>query len=180
MFLNIINYNLTMERGKKTSFILRQFRKKSKRTVNKDLFTEFFYLNRDRRVIEFLKEGDSDDFVIQNFFKKFLAKELRPFVEVNLLNDVEEPIKNWYYEDENLVLLLKINWGFKKQEISLDVCIENFIVTVLDDNESILRKVDYVMLNDHLISFLTLQARNLSEVYENISNQKKEKQKTLF
>ena len=169
-----------MERGKKTSFILRQFRKKNKRTINKDLFTEFFYLNRDRKVIEFLPEAEKEGkFIVESFFKKFLARELRTFVEVKILNDVEEEIKNWYYEDENLVLLIKINWGFKKQEISLDVCIENFVVTILDDSDSLIRKVDYVMLNDHLISFLTLQARALSEVYENLTTDKKERQKTL-
>ena len=148
--------------------------------MNKDLFTEFFYLNRDRRVIEFLSDSENDKvFIIESFFKRFLSKELRPFVEVRILNDLEENIRNWYYEDENLVLLLKINWGFKKQEISLDVCIENFVVTVLDDSETMIRKVDYVMLNGHFISFLTLQARGLSEIYENLTNDKRERQKTL-
>lgn len=159
-----------MERGKKTSFILRQFRKKSKRVVNKDYFTEFFYLNKDRRIIEFLTQDDN--LVMQDFFRHFLPDEFKEFVNVKLLNDVEDEIKTWYFEQETLVIVLNVNWGFKKQEISIDVNIENFMVTIIDEKEQLTRDIDYTLLNDFLISFLTLQARNLAEIYEKISNKK--------
>jgi len=80
-----------MERGKKTSFILRQFKKKSKRIVNKDIFTEFFYINRERRIVEFLL--NDENLVIETFFKEFLPSEFRDFVSIKALNDVEEEIK---------------------------------------------------------------------------------------
>ncbi len=159
-----------MERGEKTSFILRQFRKKSKRVINKDYFTEFFYLNRDRRVVEFLKQEDK--LVINEFFKQFLPEEFRNFVEVRVLNDIEEEINTWFYEQETLVLLLKVNWGFKKQEISIDINIENFMITIIDENEQLIREIDYTLLNDHIISFLTLQARNLAQIFEKIAAKK--------
>lgn len=159
-----------MERGKKTNFILRQFRKKSKQIINKDLFTEFFYLNKDRRVIEFLAQDDK--LSIELFFRKFLSDDFKDFVKLKILNDVEEEIKTWYYDTENLVLVLDVNWGFKRQEISVDVSIENFVITVIDDKGQLLREVDYVLLNDYLISFLTLQARNLSAIYESLSKKK--------
>jgi len=66
-----------------------------------------------------------------------------------------------------------VNWGFKKQEISLDINIENFIVTVVDEKGAIMRSIDYVMFNDYLISFLTLQARTLSETYESLGKTKR-------
>lgn len=158
-----------MERGKKTNFILRQFKRKSKRIIQKDLFTEFFYLNRERQVVEFLP-NENKGLVIQDFFKQFLAEEFRDFVDLKILNDCEEEIKTWYYDQENLILVLKVNWGFKKQEISLDINIENFFITIIDESEKIIRKIDYVLLNDHMISFLTLQARTLSQIFEKLSD----------
>ncbi len=155
-----------MERGKKTSFILRQFKRKSKKLISKEFFTEFFYLNRERRVIEFLSINKV--LAVEHFFKEFLPTEFRDFVEIEILNDIEEKINTWYFNNENLVILLKVNWGFKKQEISVDIAIENFIVTVIDENNQVLRDVDYVLLNDYFISFLTIQARNLAETYKKL------------
>lgn len=160
-----------MERGKKTSFILRQFKKKSKRIVNKDIFTEFFYINRERRVVEFLLNDET--LVIETFFKEFLPNEFRDFVSIKVLNDVEEEIKTWYYDNETLVLVIEVNWGFKKQEMSVDIDIENFVVTIIDENGVITRDIDYFLLNDYVISFLTLQARSLAEAFDVLSNKKK-------
>lgn len=161
-----------MERGKKTSFILKQFKKKSKRAISKDYFTEFFYLNKERRVIEFLLvPGFEDELMIEHFFKEFISEDFRDFVELKVLNSDEEKIRTWYFDDESLVLVLRINWGEKIQEISLDIVIESFVVTVLSDKEDgtiPLREVDYTLLNDHIISFLTTQARTLSETFEKL------------
>lgn len=162
---------IVMERGKKTSFILRQFKKKSKRIVNKDIFTEFFYINRERRVVEFLLNDET--LVIETFFKEFLPAEFRDFASIKVLNDVEEEIKTWYYDNETLVLVIEVNWGFKKQEMSVDIDIENFVVTVIDENGIITRDIDYFLLNDYVISFLTLQARSLAEAFDVLSNKKK-------
>ncbi|NCC71037.1 hypothetical protein EOM09_05640, partial [bacterium] len=147
-----------MERGKKTSFILRQFKKKSKRFVKKDFFTEFFYLNKSRRAIEFLENSDGK-FIMEHFLKEFLPNDFRDFISLKILNDAEEEIKTWYFDEENLCLVLNVNWGFKKQEISIDLDIENFMVSVIDEEENILRSIDYTLFNDYLISFLTIQTR---------------------
>lgn len=157
-----------MERGKKTGFILRQFRRKSKRIVNKDLFTEFFYLNKNRRIIEFLSQDET--LVYEEFFKQFVPDEMKGFIKVRILNDLEDEINIWYYDAENLTIVIDINWGFKKQEISIDVNIENFCVSAIDQQGVIVREVDYTMLNDYLISFATIQARNISETFENLGS----------
>lgn len=162
-----------MERGKSTDFILKQFKKKSKRVVKKDLFTEFFYLNRERRVIEFLKHGN--DLAMDIFFKEFIPAEFRQFVQVKVYNDMEEQIKTWFYDEENLVIVLEVNWGSKKQEISVDIDIENFAISIIDQNQHLTRSVDYVMFNDYLISFLTLQARNLAETFDVLAQRREEK-----
>ena len=159
-----------MERGKKTNFILRQFKKKSKKVIEKNYFTEFFYLNRERSIVEFLKHKDI--LAIEYFFKHFLPSEFRDFVKIEILNDVEEKINQWYFNNENLVLLIKVNWGFKKQEISVEINIENFIVTAIDENSQVIRGVDYTLLNDYFISFLTIQARTLAETFKNLNSKK--------
>ena len=118
-----------MERNEKTQSILRQFKKKSKRVVNNNIFTEFFYLNKDRRVIEFLAQ-DEDTLLIENFLKHFLPKDFRDFIKLKVLNDFEEETRIWYYDSENLVLVIEVNWGFKKQEISLAIAIDNLNIIV--------------------------------------------------
>ena len=163
-----------MERGKSTDFILKQFKKKSKRVVKKDLFTEFFYLNRERRVVEFLKHGD--ELAMDVFFKEFIPSEFRPFVQVKAYNDMEEEITTWFYDEENLVILIEVNWGNKKQEISVDIDIESFAVSIVDQNQQLTRSVDYIMFNDYLISFLTLQARNLAETFDVLAQKRREEE----
>ncbi len=160
-----------MERGKKTGFILRQFRRKSKRIVNKDFFTEFFYLNKQRRVIEFLFD-ENKTLCVESFFKEFLPVEFREFISIKVMNDVEEEVKTWYFDEENITLVVSVNWGFKKQEISVDLNVENFTVTVIDEDGKILRDVDYTLFNDYIISFLTIQARSLAQVFDTISRKK--------
>ncbi|MFW6285576.1 MAG: hypothetical protein ACOC16_00225 [Nanoarchaeota archaeon] len=160
-----------MERTDKTNSILRQFKKKSKRVINKDFFTEFFYLNRHRRAIEFL--FNQDELILEEFLKKFLPLEFQDFVELKLLNDSEEEIRTWYYDNENLVLVLKINWGFRKEEISIDVDIENFCVTSINEEGFVFKQIDYYLLNEFIISFITNQANNLSKTFENIVDNKK-------
>lgn len=156
-----------MERNDKTTSILRQFRKKSKRIVNKDFFTEFFYLNRNRRAIEFLY--DDEQLILEDFFKKFLPSDFREFVELKILNDSEEEIRTWFYENENMVLLIKINWGFRKEEISIDVDMDNFSVTSIDDKGLVIKQIDYYLVNDFLISFVTNQANALSETFTKLT-----------
>ena len=166
-----------MERGKSTDFILKQFKRKSKRAVRKDLFTEFFYLNRERRVIEFLK--DKDRLSIEVFFKEFLPKDFRDFVSLKVYNDVEEEIRTWYYDEENIIIVIDVNWGTKKQRISSEIDIDTFTMTVVDHRDSITRSVDYVLLNDHLISFLTSQARALAETYEVLAKRRGKNDKSF-
>jgi len=158
-----------MQRGKKTNFILRQFKRKSKKIVNKDYFTEFFYHNKEREIIEFLKDSNGN-FIMDSFFKKFIPDEFKEFINVKVYNMNEEEIKLWYYTQEDLVFVINVNWGIKKQEISIEIDIENFEITIIDDKENVSKKIDYVMFNDYLISFLTLQARNLAEAFNKITN----------
>jgi hypothetical protein len=164
-----------MERADKTNSILRQFKKKSKRVMNKDFFTEFFYLNRHRRAIEFLFEDDN--LILEDFLKKFLPVDFQEFVELKLLNDSEEEIRTWYYDNENLVLVLNVNWGFRKEEISIDVDIDNFCITSINEEGFAFKQIDYYLLNEFIISFITNQAKNLSKTFENIVEKKKNKKK---
>lgn len=149
-----------MQRGRKTNLILKQFRRKSKKIINKDLFTEIFYLNNDRKIIEFLIQKDT--LITELFFKEFLPIEFRDFIEIKILNDAEEQIKQWYFEEENLVIIIKVNWGKEIEEISIDLNIENFIINIINDKGIAIRQIDYNLFNDFLISFLTLQARKLT------------------
>ncbi len=158
-----------MERGKNTDFILRQFKKKSKRAINKDFFTEFFYLNRSRGVIEILQSESCESYQMEVFFKEFIPDEFRDFIYLKVLNENEEEVKHWYFDSEKLVLAIGINWGFKKEEISVDINIENFEITKISEDGFIIKDIDYTMLNDYFISFLTIQARKLAKSFKNLS-----------
>jgi hypothetical protein len=162
-----------MERGKKTSFILRQFKRKVKKVVYKDYFTELFYLNKNRGVIEFLL-NDNEELVIDVFFKEFIPTEFREFVQIKLMNIAEEEIRTWYYNDENLVLVVSVNWGIKKEEISIELDITNFVELHIDNLGVVKKEINYTLLNDYLISFLTLKARELAKKFEKISSSKLE------
>ena len=157
-----------MQRGKKTNFILRQFKRKSKKIVNKDYFTEFFYHNKEREIIEFLKDSN-EKLIINTFFKKFIPDEFKEFVNIKIYNMNEEEVRLWYYSQEDLILVINVNWGIKKQEISIGIDIENFEITIIDDKENVSKKIDYLMFNDYIISFLTIQARNLAETFKKIT-----------
>lgn len=159
-----------MERGKTTNFILRQFKRKSKRILSKDSYTELFLVNKERDVVEFLTQDDN--LITDLFFKEFLPNELKDFVEVKIHNEDEQPIKTWYYNDENLVLIISINWGKKQHEISIDIDIESFAVTFIDENKKSVIKLDYNLLSDHIISFLTIQARKLAKEFKLITKEK--------
>ena len=43
---------------KKEKLILGKIRKKSKKIIEKQVFTEFFFINKNRKVIEFLKDNN--------------------------------------------------------------------------------------------------------------------------
>jgi hypothetical protein len=156
-----------MIRGKRTDFILKQFKRKSKKILKRDLFTEFFYLNKERNIIEFLETNQITN--VNTFFKEFLSDDLKPFVNVKIYNDCEEEIKTWYYKDENLLLVIDVKWGFKTQEISTEICIDNFLITIIDDKKRVLKSIDYNLLNDFVISFLTLKAKEISEIYKKLN-----------
>jgi len=159
-----------VEKDKKTNHVLRQLKKKMKKNVKKDFYTEFFYLNKERKVIEFLSQENK--LYIEEFFKEFIPSEFREFVNLSLLNDVEEDIKTWYFEEENLILVININWGKKKQEISIELNIENFIITSVSDDGTIMKEIDYTLFNEFLISFLKRQASQLSKTYQTLSKRR--------
>lgn len=159
-----------MERGNNTNFILKQFKKKSKKAINRDFFTEFFYLNKSRSVIEILKNEVNESFPMETFFKEFIPVEFRDFVYLKILNEKEEEIKTWYFDSENLILAIGINWGFKKEEMFVEISIENFEITKIYDKDIISKEIDYTMLNDYFISFLTIQARKLAKKFKKLSS----------
>lgn len=156
-----------MEKEKNTRKILSKFKKTSQKLINKNLYTELFYINNNRRAIEFLSQNDS--LIIEKLFKTFLPHEFMDFVQLKILNDDEEEIKTWFYEEENLVIVFLINWGFKKQEISIEINIENFQITSIDEEEIQFQEIEYNLLNNYLISLIEMQAKNLSMVFNRIN-----------
>ena len=166
-------YDEYMEREKRTKFILKQFKKKTKRLLQRNNYTEFFFINKERKVIEFLTRDSQ--LTLELFFKEFLPREFREFVTIRIFNEVEEEIKTWYYKEEDIVLVFEINWGSKFQEISTHISIEPFIHMVLtQSNTIILREINYELFNEYVISILMYQAKNLSKIFETINFKKKD------
>jgi len=163
-----------MKRNEKTQSILRQFKKKTKRIVNNNIYTEFFYLNKQREVVEILNFNE-DQSMLEYFLKEFIPYDFKDFVSLKVLNDMEEEVRVWYYNNEDLVLVISVNWGFKKQEISIDIDIENFKITVLDETGVAVRGIDPILLNDYMISYLSIQAKNLAQTFNILLKDEKSK-----
>lgn len=132
--------------------------------MHKNLFTEFFYFNEDRKVIEFL--SNDSVLLIEHFFKESIPKNFREFIEIVILNESEESVKTWFYDTENIDIIIKVNWGFEQQEISLELDVESFYVMVINNSKSFVKNIDIILLNDFIISFLTNQAKSLSQSFD--------------
>ncbi|MFW5704290.1 MAG: hypothetical protein ACOCXG_00475 [Nanoarchaeota archaeon] len=156
-----------MEKDKKTSSILKRLKDASNGLVKSEIYTEFFYLNRERKVVEFLK--NKGEFNLETFIKELLPAEFRDFVSLKVLNDDEEEISTWYYEEELAVFVINVNWGVKKEEISLDLNINNFIVAAIDSRGIYERRINLNLLNDFIISFLTIQAKDLKNTFKKLT-----------
>ena len=155
-----------MERGGKTNFILKQFRKKSKKILNRNYIGEFFYLNKEREVIEFLKEDGI--LLIEKFFKKFISKKFCDFIKIRIVNEVEEEIKTWYYNEELISIIIDVDWGFKKQNIFINLDSDNFTINVIENKSKGFSNLEITLLNDYLISFLSIEGRALSKNFDKI------------
>ena len=153
----------------KTEKLLRHFKRKTKKTLSKNVFTEFFLLNKNRKIIEFLNQENV--LLIELFFKQLIPTDFREFVNIKILNEFGEDIFIWYFEEEILSLVICIKWGFKKQEISVEFDIENFTEKLIeissdeDEKSKVLENINYKILNDYIISFLSNQAENLSKCF---------------
>jgi hypothetical protein len=155
-----------MDFDKKTTAILKKLRKTSKDLIKKEIYTEFFYLNRERKVIEFLKY--KNQFILELFLKELLPEDFREFISFKLLNDEEEEIQTWYYEDELSVLVISVNWGLKKEEISIDLNINNFVVASIDSENIYERRINHNLFNDFMISYMKNIANDLNVKYQEL------------
>ena len=149
----------------KEDTILNEIRKKSKRILRDEIFTEFFCLNKNRNIIEFLKDEKMTNLEI--FFKSIIREEFRQFVKLKIYNSCEEEINTWYFEEENLVLVIEINYGFEKQEISTEINVENFFITSISSTGLKTISIEISLLNDFFISFLKKQAFYLQKKFNN-------------
>jgi len=147
--------------------ILKKFKKKSIRTLKKETYTEFFYLNKSRRVIEFLVD-ENDELLLNKFFKEFLPREIKDFCDLELFVDDEEEIRSWYYEDENLILKIIIKWGINIQEIFTEVDIDNFMVSLINNEDLLIKNIDIELFKNYLINFVINQAESISKSYHKI------------
>ncbi len=152
---------------KKVNDLLRRLRKKSKKALLLNTYTEFFAINTRRKVIEFLT-NNRDELLYNVFFKEFLPREIKDFCNLRIVNDVGEEIRNWYYDDENLLIKVDINWGFGKQEIAIEIDVDNFCVSLFKDEEVVARNVDIELLSEFLVSFAVLQAEKIAITYNKI------------
>jgi len=151
--------------------ILKKFKKKSLKSIKKETYTEFFYLNKSRRVLEFLVD-EKDELLLNKFFKEFLPTEIREFCDLELLVDDEE-VRSWYYEDENLILKIVIKWGVNSQEIFVEVDIENFMVSLVNNEDFLVKNIDVDLFKNYLINFLINQTESLSKSYQKILGENK-------
>jgi len=126
-------------------------------------FTEFFLINEERKVIEFLKE--KNELLMSKFLKELLPRELEPFCYVKLLDDCGEEINCWYYEEESILLNVSVISGQENFELSIELDIELFMISVYMDDIICMKNVDVELFSNYLINFLSIQAKHLSKLY---------------
>lgn len=160
-------------------YSLKKIRRKAQKAVKNQQFTEFFVLNKQRKVIEFLLTTDNRN-LLDIFFKNLVPEELKDFVSVKLRDDSEEIINHWYFEKEVLVIVLSIDWGDNKQDISIELDSEQFEMLILNSSGLNIKVLDYKLLNDFLINFLKRQAESVTKTFnelkeDNLEQSNKEK-----
>ena len=159
---------------------LKKSQQKAKKAIQNQRFTEFFVMNEQRKVIEFLLTT-KDNLLLEYYFLNLLPEELREFASLEIKNEAEENINHWYFNDELIILLFKIDWGDNKQEISMEIDSEQF-ETLITNKESVfgIRFFDYKLCNEFLKSVIKSQAYMISKSFEdlkleNIKNTSKNK-----
>lgn len=151
----------------KINNLLRKFKKKSKKILSKDKYTEFFIINTQRQVIEFVCD-EEEKLLISSFFEEFLPNEFKDFCKLSIVNEMNEEISKWYYDEEDLSIKMSINWGTNKQEISSIIDIENFFITLSANEEVYARSIDIDLLNNYIVNLVTTQAMHISKIYKKV------------
>lgn len=152
---------------RKLDSLLRKYKRKTKKSLRKETYTEFFYVNTHRKVIEFLSD-ENEELLLNKFLKEFLPSEIKEFCELGLFNEMDEEIKNWYYENETLIIKIQVKWGFSTQDLVLDIDIENFYVNLYKNGELSGKNIDIELLNNFLINYIISQSENISKIYDSI------------
>lgn len=147
---------------------LKKSQQKAKKAVLNQRFTEFFVMNEQRKVIEFLLTT-KDKLILEYYFLNLLPEELRQFASLEIKNESEENINHWYFNDELIILLFKVDWGNSKQEISMEIDSEQFEVLITNvDSLFGVRYFDYKLCNEFLKNVIKSQANMISKSFEDL------------
>ena len=159
---------------------LKKVKQKAQKAIRNRDFTEFFVLNKQRKVIEFLLTTQ-EKLLLEFYLHSLIPEEMREFVHLELRNEEEEKIIHWYFDEELVIFVLHIDWGDNKQEISIEVDSEQFEVLVANSGDLGIRILDYKMLNDFMVSFIRKQAEMISNTFNSIKeeNEKAKNKPTL-
>lgn len=157
-----------MEYSNNFESALKKSHQRAKKAIHNQRFTEFFVMNEQRKVIEFLLTT-KDKLLLEYYFLELLPDELRSFATLEIKNEAEENITHWYFNDELIVLLFKIDWGNSKQEISVEIDSEQFEALITSKDSSFgVRFFDYRLCNEFLKSVIKSQADMISSSFEDL------------
>lgn len=146
---------------------LKKSQQKAKKAIQNQRFTEFFVMNEQRKVIEFLLTT-KDNLLLEFYFLELLPEELRDFATLEIKNEAEENINHWYFNDELIVLLFRIDWGDSKQEISMEIDSEQFEVLITNMESIGIRYFDYKLCNEFLKNVVKSQADMISNSFNDL------------
>ena len=166
-----------MKKNNNFDSALKKLKAQAKKSINKQNITDFFVLNKQRKVIEFLLTTE-EQLLLTYYLKSLVPEELVNFIDLRLKNELEEEIVHWYFEEEIIIVEISIDWGNQKQTISIEVDTEQFEMLIEYDSSLQVKALDYTMLSDFLSQFVQRQAKMITEVFEGIklkNSKKKER-----
>lgn len=146
---------------------LKKSKQEAKKAMLNQQFTEFFVLNEQRKVIEFLVTSNNTT-LLEYYFKQLLPEELRDFVTLQIQSESDEVITHWYFNEEVISLLFTIDWGDSKQEIFLEIDSEQFEMLITNQNGFGVRVFDYKLCNEFIKQVIKSQAKIIIDSYEEL------------
>ncbi|MFP4401852.1 MAG: hypothetical protein ACLFPL_01335 [Candidatus Nanoarchaeia archaeon] len=159
-----------MESNNNFESTLKKSKQRARKALQSQNFTEFFVLNDRRRVIEFLVTSKNTT-LLEYYFLELLPQELREFAKLEIVNESDEKITHWYYTEELITLIFKMNWGNGAQETSIEIDSEQFEFLITNTSSIGIQMFNYKLCSTFLKNIVETQVDLITKTYQDIKEE---------